>query len=167
MTGTTWRVVIAIAALLSAAPAARAQQLPPELRVGAEVKLSPVREGEPWIDGRVRALGDEWLAVQPEDGRGLIHQRLDAGDYVGIRRVRPAWERTLGGLRWGAFLGASIGGIVMPLVAPELDSIDLDWVAVGIGMGGGLLVGGTTGALIGRLLPSRRWEYLTVGSEAR
>lgn len=167
MIGRTLWTRAALTAVLCAAPAAHAQELPPELRVGAEIKLAPTRGGDPWIDGRVRVIDGQWLAVQSEDHRGLLHQRLDAGDYVGIRRMRPSSERMLGGLRWGAFLGASIGGIAMPLIAPELDSIDLDWVAVGVGMGGGLLVGGSVGALVGRILPSRRWEFVTVGAGAR
>lgn len=157
----------ALVLAFSAAPTVEAQQLPHGLRAGAELKLSPVSEGEEWIHGSVRGLEGGWVAMQPRDGGGTVFRRLDAGDYVGVRQLRPTSYRLRKGLQWGVFLGASLGGIAGPVTAAGIGT-DRDGLAVaGMSAVAGAAAGSAVGLLLGRIIPSRHWQYVQLGPQVR
>lgn len=89
---------------------------------------------------------------------------VEPNDLLAIRYPARPVQRTRKGGFLGAFIGASLGGIVTPFIAAAAGSGGggFDFRTAGFGAAGGALAGGAVGAVAGYFVPQHRWRYVRV-----
>ena len=148
------RFALALVAATAASAAAQQRTLVPGdlvQVVAPTVRRQPVR-GE-----LVRYHGDT-LAVREAGTDSIVVLPMDRVRNLALNRGRHptgSSRRTMGA---GAFLGLALGAVAGPLIASRQggDGDFLKYTA--FSAGGGMLAGGTLGALLGAMFPRTHWQ---------
>lgn len=153
-------LLIGLAGLLAAAPPAAGQAPVRPFSVGDHLRLYGPDGESVTAEGLVERLDSAGVTLRLDANGRTLTSPLDWNVLLAVRRpVQPSRTAARRGL-WGAFLGASVGGIVAPFVARSDDETVRAAPSLAIGAGAGALVGAGIGALLGYLLPQHRWEYV-------
>lgn len=149
-------LVLALLAMLVAAPAASAQYANRfNLETGDHIRIDGPLLLDHWVDAEVTSVGPLHFGFSVVDDPGLVYVRSYANvDTLEVREVSRR-RSARGGALWGFYIGTAMGIIAGPFAANAL-SLDTG-PAIGV-VGGAIgLSGAIAGAVTGALINPGRW----------